>query len=127
MFVPSSTEGERVPEEIADGPANEVYFRKQRFDVFSNPHVEPAVKHLDPDSIVVFGVTLDVCVKFAVEGFLKRGYNVTVVRDATRALDESRRSELLSDWEQKGATIQKADDVVASMGQSVRQPRTTND
>lgn len=100
---------------LGGNPINEVYFRKQTFDVFSNPNVEPALERLGPSQIIVFGVTLDVCVRFAVDGMLKRGYDVAVVEDAVKALDESRRNELLSGWRENGATVCSTDDVVDAL------------
>ena len=60
----------------------EIIFRKQRFDVFSNPNVELVLDVLRPDEVIVFGVAEDVCNRFAIEGLLERGHRVTAVRDA---------------------------------------------
>lgn len=83
----------------------EVYFRKQAFDAFTNPNLEPALAELSPFGLVVYGVTLDVCVRHAVEGLLERDYQVTVVEDATRAIDPSRRGGLLFDWKNLGVQV----------------------
>src|SRR5262249_39586733 len=47
--------------------AGEIIFRKQRFDVFSNPNAERVLAALAPDEIVVYGVAQDVCNRFAIE------------------------------------------------------------
>lgn len=83
----------------------EVYFRKQTFDAFTNPNLEPALAELSPFGLVVYGVTLDVCVRHAVQGLLERDYQVTVVEDATRAIDPSRRDSLLFDWKNFGVQV----------------------
>lgn len=83
----------------------EIYFRKQAFDAFTNPNLEPALSERNPFGLVVYGVTLDVCVRHAVQGLLERGYQVTVVEDATRAIDPSRRDGLLFDWKNFGVQV----------------------
>lgn len=38
------------------------------------------------DTIVVFGVAADFCVKWAINGFLARGFNVAIVEDLTKGI-----------------------------------------
>jgi nicotinamidase/pyrazinamidase len=85
--------------------AGEVLFRKQRFDVFSNPNTERVVAALAPDDIVVYGVAQDVCNRYAIEGFLARGYRVTALRDAMRAIDPAAGARLLEAWAARGVRI----------------------
>lgn len=88
-----------------EGHPDEVFFRKQKFDVFSNPNLEPALDAADVFQVAIFGVTLDVCVRHAVNGFLERDYQVTVIEDATRAIEENRRDDLLFEWKNLGAQV----------------------
>ncbi|HZH71607.1 MAG TPA: isochorismatase family cysteine hydrolase [Mariniphaga sp.] len=61
--------------------------RKDAFDVFAgNPHTETIVKHLNPDVVVVYGVTTNVCVDAAVKGLAKRNKKIYVVEDAIKEL-----------------------------------------
>lgn len=76
----------------------EIYLRKRQFNVFSNRNTERILSVLDPSLILVFGVTLDVCVYQAVSGFLERDFNTSVVRDATTAINPDRGKELLNKW-----------------------------
>ncbi len=55
--------------------------------------------------IVVCGVATDVCVRMAVEGFLDRGYTVTVVRDAVWGLGIQADEALFAAWSARGARI----------------------
>jgi nicotinamidase-related amidase len=81
----------------------EILFRKQRFDVFSNPNVEPVLDLLRPAALVVYGVALDVCVRDALQGFLRRGREeLFLVTDAIRALDSRTGEALLREWETEG-------------------------
>lgn len=95
---------EQLHEKIDDHPTDN-FFRKQRFNVFSNENLDPALDYVDPFQVVVYGVTLEVCVKSSVRGFLDRGFHVTVIEDATRALDENKRDNLLFNWKNLGAQV----------------------
>ncbi len=98
--------------QMIEAHPNEVFFRKQRFDVFTNPNVIPALEVVQPREIYVYGVALDVCDYFAVEGFLKQGkYWVTLIHDATRPIHPEKEKELLSDWEKRGVRIIQSSDL----------------
>jgi len=71
-------ETDRLDQAISEHDG-EVYLRKQRFDVFSNPNTESVLELADPFQIAVYGVTLDVCVQRAIEGLLQRDYQVTLI------------------------------------------------
>jgi nicotinamidase/pyrazinamidase len=61
--------------------------RKDAFDVFSgNPHTEVILSWLKPETVIVYGVTTNICVDFAVKGLIKRVKNVYVVEDAIKEL-----------------------------------------
>jgi nicotinamidase/pyrazinamidase len=93
--------------------ADEVLVRKKRFDVFSNPAAHQVIDALAPSRVVVYGVALDVCDRYAVEGLLARGdVEVVVVRDATAAIDAGRGAALLDEWRGRGVTVVDTDDVV---------------
>lgn len=55
--------------------------------------------------IIVCGVATDVCVRLAVEGFLDRGYSVTVVRDAVWGLGLQSDDALFAAWTGRRARI----------------------
>lgn len=88
---------------------------KHYFDVFTNPHVDAVIRHLGVTTAVVYGVALDVCVRFAVEGLRARhpDINLMVVTDAVRALDEARGTALLDNWAQRGVRLASTRDIVA--------------
>ena len=96
------------------GHAGDVLFHKHCFDVFTNPHVAPVIRALGISEVVLYGVALDVCDRYEVEGLLARfpEIAVSVVIDAVRALDEGGRDALLRDWEARGVTLVRTEDVV---------------
>jgi len=61
--------------------------RKDAFDVFKgNQLTDTILKHLDPEIVVVYGVTTNVCVDAAVKGLSKRVKKIYVVEDAIKEL-----------------------------------------
>ena len=92
--------------------SGEVIFRKQRFDVFTNPNIGEFLGILGPTDVVVYGVALDVCDAHAIEGFLRLGsYNLYLVEDAVKAIYEEKGKELLQEWSRRGVTLMKTSDV----------------
>jgi nicotinamidase/pyrazinamidase len=86
------------------GDVVEIVVAKKRFDVFSNPATAEIVERLDPSTVVVYGVALDVCVKHAVDGLLALGRDteIVVVTDAVAALDAQAGEALLARWAKHG-------------------------
>ena len=101
---------ERLPRHAGD-----ILFHKRYFDVFTNPNVGPVIDALAIDEVVLYGVALDVCNRYAVEGLLERypGLTITVVTDAVRAINEDRRGELLDDWKHRGVRLTRTAEIVA--------------
>lgn len=95
--------------------AGDVQFHKHYFDVFTNPNVSPVVEALGIDDVVLYGVALDVCNRYAVEGLRRHHPDVavTVVTDAVRAINEDAREALLDDWRRRGVMVAATADVVA--------------
>ncbi len=84
----------------------EIFFRKQEVDVFANPNVDPVLKHLSPDKIVMYGVALDVCNACAINGLLERhSAPIYLVLDATRAIIPERGESLVSEWRERGVEV----------------------
>lgn len=94
--------------------AGDILFHKRYFDVFTNPSVSPVLEALGIDEVVLYGVALDVCNRYAVEGLLSRhpGVAVTVVTDAVRAIDEGARDLLLDGWCRHGVGLAVTADIV---------------
>ena len=85
---------------------SEMFFTKQKFNVFSNTNVDAALKIIQPEHIVVYGVALDVCNAYAIEGFLKRKqYKIALVADATKPIDPERARQLMERWQAEGVQI----------------------
>ena len=113
LVIEPEDAAESVPARLA-GHAGDILFHKHRFDVFTNPHVAPAIHALGVSEVILYGVALDVCNRYAVEGLLERfpEIAVSVVVDAVRALDEAGRAPLLAGWEARGVTLVRTTEVV---------------
>jgi nicotinamidase/pyrazinamidase len=94
----------------------DILFHKHWFDVFTNPNLLPVVDALAPERIVLYGVALDVCDKYAVEGLLRLrpGIALTLVTDAVRAIDPAAGAALLEDWSRRGVRLAGSAEILAA-------------
>ena len=94
----------------------DLLFQKHWFDVFTNPNLLPALDALAPERIVLYGVALDVCDKYAVEGLLRHrpAIPVTLVTDAVRAIDPATGEALLADWQRRGVRLVESAELLAT-------------
>lgn len=87
-----------------------IVIRKDAFDVFAgNPYTAQIVELLNPKTVVVFGVTTNVCVNDAVLGLAKRVKNVFVLEDAIKELPNIPLPFEL--WEKLGVKMIKSDNL----------------
>jgi nicotinamidase/pyrazinamidase len=98
------------------GGRREILLLKKNFNVFTNPHTDPVLEALNPETIVVFGVATDVCNNAAILGFLDRGRRVRFVEDASRGLDDGRVAAVTAVWRERGVEFTTAEEVIASLG-----------
>jgi nicotinamidase/pyrazinamidase len=77
----------------------EILILKKTLDDFSNPNTEPMLQKLNPEEIYVYGVALDFCVAYVIEGLLRIARpNLFLVHDATEAIDRTRGELLVKQW-----------------------------
>ncbi len=97
------------------GHDGDILFHKHWFDVFTNPNVLPVLDALAPERIMLYGVALDVCDRYAIEGLLTQrpGITLTLVTDAARAIDPATAASLIDDWRHRGVSMVAAGDVLA--------------
>ena len=94
----------------------DILFHKHWFDVFTNVNVLPVLDALAPQRIVLYGVALDVCDRYAVEGLLRLrpAIALTLVTDAVRAIDSDTGAALLADWRARGVRLVESADLLAA-------------
>ena len=106
---------ENREQEITESIMNhdQIIVESQTFDIFESTNTDKIVKKLDVQNFVVFGVATDYCVKAAVLGLLKRGYNVSLVADATTAITIKGEEQSLNEMKDAGAVYTTTKDVIA--------------
>lgn len=94
----------------------DILFHKHWFDVFTNPNLLPVLDALAPTGIVLYGVALDVCDKYAIEGLLAQrpAIPITLVTDAVRAIAAEAAPALLADWERRGVRLATSAEVMVA-------------
>ncbi len=90
----------------------QIIVEKQSFDIFDNINVDEIVINLDVSDYVVFGVATDYCIKAAVLGLIRRGYKVSLVTDAVRAVTGEGEKEALSEMRDAGVVFVSTQDVI---------------
>lgn len=84
----------------------EIVIYKDAFDVFEgSPHTNKILDIVNPNMVVVYGVATNVCVDFAVNGLVKRGYKVIVYKDGIKELPGVDVNEIYTDWKLKGVLL----------------------
>ncbi len=105
---------ENVEQDITESMMDyeQIIVESQTFDIFESINTEKIVNALDACNYVVFGVAADYCVKAAVLGLLKRGYNVSLVTDATKAITKDGGGKSLNEMEGAGAVFTTTENII---------------
>jgi nicotinamidase-related amidase len=117
LVSPMVIEPDRIPHEalvrrLASHEAD-VLLRKHRFDVFSNPNTGTLIEAWDPTEIVIYGVTLDYCVRYALDGLIDLGIpTIHLVLDATKPIVADAVEPLVAKWREQDVRIVTTGDVV---------------
>jgi nicotinamidase/pyrazinamidase len=83
-----------------------IVIRKEELDVFTNPNMATLIGFLKPESVVIFGVALDLCLRMAVEGLLKMGgMKLYLLKDAVKGLGIQPNDTVLEKFRQQGVEI----------------------
>jgi len=95
--------------------SGDVLLLKRHFDVFTNGNADVVLRALDPTAVVVYGVPLEICVRFAVEGILERRPHARLylVTDAVKAVRFELGEHALKQWGEAGARLVKTEEVVS--------------
>jgi nicotinamidase/pyrazinamidase len=97
----------------------DILFHKHQFDVFTNRNVVPVLDVLDPERIVLYGVALDVCNRYAIEGLLRHRphTHLYAVNDAMKPIDATNAARLLNGWRKRGVELISTGEAVTLAGQ----------
>lgn len=89
---------------------------KHWFDVFTNENTDTMIEALDPRAIVLYGVALDVCNRYAIEGIVHRHSDIrlSAVTDAMKPIDQGSAEHLLKEWAAEGVQLVTTAEVLAA-------------
>jgi len=105
---------ENVEQDITESMLDhdQIIIEKQSHDIFESINTDEIANKLDAGNFVVFGVATDYCLKAVVLGLLKRGYNVSLVTDATKAITKEGKEKSLSEMKGAGAVFTTTEDII---------------
>ncbi len=106
---------ENIEQDITESMLDheQIIVESQTFDIFESINTDEIVKKLDAHNYVVFGVATDYCVKAAVLGIIKLGYNVSLVTDATKAITKEGEGKALKEMKEAGTVFTTTEDITA--------------
>lgn len=106
---------ENIEQDITESMLDheQIIVESQTFDIFESINTDEIVKKLDAHNYIVFGVATDYCVKVAVLGFLKYGYSVSLITDATKAITKEGEEKALKEMKDTGAVFTTTEDIIA--------------
>ncbi len=67
--------------------ANEIILIKHKYDAFHDTELDTILKNLNKDTLVITGVTTEVCCESTARGAFSHEYKVVFLRDATAATE----------------------------------------
>ncbi len=114
-----------LPEDL--GAYRQITLEKNTLDVFDNPHTDALLARLSPagspafepgPQFILFGVATEYCVRCTADGLLRRGYRVSVVIDALRAIDQEKAQQTLETLHSAGARFITTSEALALVGGS---------
>ena len=85
---------------------------KNEFSLFSNPYTDVLLNKINPKKVFVFGVATDFCVKQAVLGLLERDYDVIIIIDAIKGVNESESKDFIDFAMMTGVELASTKDVL---------------
>ena len=91
VWGPHAMEGEKGSDIIPElAPAREdIVIRKHTYSGFFGTHLESILRELEVDHIILTGVSTNICVQHTAADAFFRGWEITVVSDATASIDKS--------------------------------------
>ncbi len=116
VIEPEAADAAQVKARVAKHKGD-LLLHKHWFDVFTNGNIGPVLDALDPERVVLYGVALDVCDKYAIEGLRQSRpqTDLWLVTDAVRAIHADAGARLLKDWARRGVKMVTTADVVGGV------------
>jgi len=104
--VPNEPIDEAGLRKLLDKEQFHIVLRKDKLDVFTNPNTKTIIELLKPETVLVFGVALDLCLRMAVEGLIKMGgMKLYILKDAVKGLGVKPNDRVLEKFKKQGIKI----------------------
>ncbi len=94
---------------LLDGAVPQLVIEKRVLDAFEEPLADRVLAELGPERIVLYGVATEYCVRCETLSLRKRGYDVTVLTDAVKAIAEEAGVKAIAEMRAAGATVATSD------------------
>ncbi len=89
-----------------------VVIRKNKLDVFTNPNTLKLLELIRPEVVVVFGVSLEICVYQTVLGLLRLGNaEVILLKNVVKGIQRKDEEKVLKEFVEKGVKIKELNDL----------------
>ncbi len=99
--------------ELAIEGAQQIVLEKQTVDVFLSRNLKRVMEQLGAGHFVVYGVVTEICVLHVARGLSRLGNRVSVVTDASKALDVAHSERALAEIRGAGGILTTAAEVTA--------------
>ena len=93
----------------------QLIIQKQTINIFENENINTILKLFGLKQFVVFGVTTEYCVKYAVLGLLNHNYSVYLVNDAIKQISNKDGDEAIYEMERAGAKLVLTRQVISNI------------
>jgi len=98
--------------DLVDKELFHVVIRKKKLDVFTNSNTMKLLELIRPKVVVVFGVTLEICVYQTVLGLLQRSDSeIIVLKDVVKGIERKNEEKVLKEFEEKGVKTKELNDL----------------
>lgn len=113
IIGPEPRDPVRLEAEIRDHEGD-ILLTKHEFDVFSNANVGVVVNTLQPDDIIVYGIAMEICCNYAIEGLLRHRPQTRIfaVMDGMKAIRTRKMEHFLRAWGDEGVRIVESTDLL---------------
>jgi nicotinamidase/pyrazinamidase len=81
---------------------DQIIWEKDVIDVFTNPNISRLLEIVFPDTVYLYGLITEYCIKTAIEGLLKMGFSIVLIQDAIHAISPKEKNRLFTLWKKKG-------------------------
>lgn len=105
-YVEIDPMAENAVRQLIDKDQFHLVIRKSTVDVFENPNADKIVHLISPKAVIAFGVALDFCVHYVLQGLAKHpDIKLSLLKDAVKGLQTRPEQEILDELEQMGVEI----------------------